>query len=277
MAFAWLPPPDGSRDHRIDDPTNVWLVHPAGRALLPLALRLGISANSVSVVGLFCGAAAAWAYWQWPDSGMATLGLALSFVWLVADGLDGMIARATKTASPLGRILDGLCDHGVFGLLYVAIAFSIGTTEAWVVGWLAAIVHAFQANLGEAERTRYHRRVRGDPGLQSKPQPKNPFIRIYDAVAGSLDRLAQPFDQAMRTSPDPARLSEAYGNQAAPALKLLSLLSANSRVIILYLACMVGRPMLFWWFELIVLSLVTIVGIVWHRRIELWLVNTKPS
>src|SRR3546814_9333837 len=45
---------------------------------------------------------------------MATIGLPLSLFWLVADGLDGMIARATGTPSAAGRVLDGLCDHGVF-------------------------------------------------------------------------------------------------------------------------------------------------------------------
>src|SRR3954470_7623768 len=44
---AWLPPPDGSRDRRVDDPTNVWVVHLAGRMLLPLAIKARIPANAV--------------------------------------------------------------------------------------------------------------------------------------------------------------------------------------------------------------------------------------
>ena len=35
------PPPDGSRDRRIEDPSNLWLIHPAGRALLPRASGAG--------------------------------------------------------------------------------------------------------------------------------------------------------------------------------------------------------------------------------------------
>ena len=53
---------DQSRDRRIEDPTNLWVIHPASRALLPFAVRRGISANSVSLVGLALGALAALAY-----------------------------------------------------------------------------------------------------------------------------------------------------------------------------------------------------------------------
>jgi hypothetical protein len=50
-----------SRDPRVEEVTNLWVIHPSGRALLPHALRLGISANLVSVIGLCIGAAAAFA------------------------------------------------------------------------------------------------------------------------------------------------------------------------------------------------------------------------
>jgi hypothetical protein len=51
-------------------------------------------------------------------------------------------------------------------------------------------------------------------------------------------------------------------------MKLLSLLSANVRVIALYLACLAGKPMLFWWFGIIPLSAVALAGILWHRAAE---------
>ena len=94
-----VPPPDGSRDRRIEDPSNLWLIHPAGRALLPYALASRISANTVSVCGLLLGAAAAACYAQWDHWAFAFVGLLFSMGWLIADGLDGMVARATGTAS----------------------------------------------------------------------------------------------------------------------------------------------------------------------------------
>jgi hypothetical protein len=266
--LAWLPPPDGSRDVRIEDPTNRWAVHLAGRMLLPLALKAGISANSVSVAGLAVGAAAAASLLGWREPGLATLAFLLAFCWLVLDGLDGMIARATASASPLGRFLDGACDHGVFLLLYLSLGAAIDTPEAWITGTVAGLVHGVQANLFESERARYHRRLRGDPGGAPSPPSPNWLVRNYDRMAGSLDRLAGRFDRALAAAPDRSRLAASYAERAAPALRLMNLLTANMRVVALYAACLAGDPRLFWWWELGPLTLVTVAGIVWHRRAE---------
>lgn len=272
---AWLPPPDGSRDLRVEDPTNHWVVHLVGRMLLPLALRARISANLVSVAGLAVGTGAAVAYLGWRDPALATLGFLLTIVWLVLDGLDGMVARATGTASPLGRFLDGLCDHGVCLILYLALGASIDTPEAWITGTIAGLVHGVQANLFESERARYHRRVKGDPGGEAPAPSPNAAMRLYDRLAGSLDRLASRFDRALAAAPDRRALASTYGDRAAPALKLLNLLNANARIIVLYAACLAGDPMLFWWWTLGPLTLVTMAGLAWHRRIERRLVNSS--
>lgn len=270
-----LAPPDGSRDPRTEDPTNLWIVHPAGRLLLPLALRWRISANAVSVAGLVFGTAAAWSYSRWPDWRFASLGFVLSVAWLIADGLDGMIARATFTASAVGRFLDGLCDHAVFVLIYVTLALWIGTAEGWVLAIAAGTAHAIQATLYEGERTRFHRRIRGDAGRLKLPPPRNIFVRGYDALAGSLDRMAEPFDRALEAAAEPKGLGELYGRSAAPALRLMALLSNNVRVIAIYAACLAGNPRLFWWLELILLSAIAVAGIRWHRRIETRLVGSS--
>ncbi|MDB5697433.1 MAG: hypothetical protein JWN69_237 [Alphaproteobacteria bacterium] len=272
-----LAPADGSRDPRIEDPSNLYLVHATGRLLLPFALRAGISANAVSITGLAIGAAAAMAYAHRTDWRLATLGLLLCIAWLIADGLDGMIARATKTSSALGRALDGLCDHGVFFLLYFALAWSIGTTEAWVLGTAAGIVHGIQSNLYEAERTRFHRRIKGDPGGQPLAKSRNPLVRLYDAHMRLFDRWAVLFDRELESSPNPEQLGAAYGERAVAPLKMMSLLSGNMRVLVIYLACLAGDPRLFWWFELIPQSLVAFGGIFWHRGVEATFVRESVS
>lgn len=260
------PPRDGSRDRRIEDPSNLYLIHPAARALLPLALARGVSANAVSVLGLCFGAGAAAAYAQWQSPWMALVGLACSVAWLIADGLDGMIARATGTASALGRALDGLCDHGVFALIYMALAWSIGTPGAWALAILAAACHAVQSSLYEGERARFHRRVRGEP-LTAVPQPTGMFlVRLYDSVAFALDRGAMPFERRLAT--DPVALGRAYGEAAAPVMKFQALLTANARVAAIFLACLLASPSLFWWIEILPLTAITVIGLLRHRAVE---------
>lgn len=261
------PSPDRSRDRRIEDPTNLWIIHPAGRALLPWAIARGISANVVSVCGLILGAGAALAYANGVAWQFAVLGLLLSVGWLIADGLDGMIARATGTASPLGRALDGMCDHGVFALIYIAVAISVGTLEGWVLSTAAGLLHAVQSNLYESERTRFHRRCKGVAAAAPVPS-RNPLVALYDGVAGVVDRFAYRFDLALSRSPAPTELAEAYGAQAAKPLRFMSLLSANVRVYAVFLACLAGNTSLFWWFEIVPLTLILIFGLAWHRAVE---------
>ena len=263
--------PDGSRDRRIEDPSNLWLIHPLARALLPRAVSAGVSANAVSVAGLTLGAGAAAAFVRWPAVPAVLLGLVLAIGWMVADGLDGMIARATGTASALGRTLDGLCDHGVFALIYVAMALRIGTGEGWLLAVAAGVAHAVQSSLYEGERARFHRRLKGVAAAGTVPAPSStamPLVRLYDLVAGTPDRLAQPFERMLASAPDSPALGRLYGERAVPAMRLQSLLTANVRVALITLAGLANNPRLFWIAEIGPLSLVAIAGLIWHRRVE---------
>jgi CDP-diacylglycerol---serine O-phosphatidyltransferase len=259
--------PDRSRDRRIEDPTNLWIIHPASRWLLPWFLERRISANAVSLGGLGIGALAALAYANWRLWPLACIGLLLSMAWLVADGLDGMIARTTGTASAVGRFLDGLCDHGVFILIYVALAASIGTSEAWILGVCAGVLHALQSNLYESERARFHRRCRGVAAVTVAPAP-NPLVWLYDRLWGVVERFALRFDEALGRNRNPAQLGAEYGSAAAKPLRLMSLLSANVRVYVIFLACMVRNPRLFWWIEILPMTAILIIGLFWHRQVE---------
>ncbi|MEG8054035.1 CDP-alcohol phosphatidyltransferase family protein [Sphingomonas aerolata] len=154
---------------------------------------------------------------------MALVGLALSIGWLIADGLDGMVARATKTASPLGRMLDGLCDHGVFALIYISLALTIDTPEAWILAVAAGGAHAVQSNMYEGERSRFHRRIRG-VALDAPPVPTgNALVRFYDGVAGSIDRIAMPFERTLGQASDPVALGQSYAARAVAPLRFMAL------------------------------------------------------
>jgi CDP-diacylglycerol--serine O-phosphatidyltransferase len=233
-AHSWLPPADGSRDPRVEDPTNLYIVHLTGRALLPIALRAGISANLVSLIGFALGSLGAAALLHWRDWRVATLGFCLAVSWLIADGLDGMIARATATASPFGRFLDGLCDHGVFVLIYLSLGTSVGTTTGWLLAVAAGANHAVQATLYEGERTRFHRRVRGEDSTKMAKPAGNMLVRLYDGLAGSLDPLSANFERWLNGAADSRALVARYGTVASAPLRLMALLSNNMRLIIIY-------------------------------------------
>ncbi|WP_332788604.1 CDP-alcohol phosphatidyltransferase family protein [Sphingomonas sp. GB1N7] len=236
--------------------------------LLPLALKAGISANAVSCAGLLLGIGAAFAYAHWTNPFAVAIGLLLSIGWLIADGLDGMVARATRTASAFGRLLDGIVDHGVFILIYVVIATSIGTLEGWVLAVTAGAAHIGQASLFEGERARFHRRAKGDWGTTPPARTGGLLEKLYDDISRGVDRAADPFDRALRDSRDPQRFGREYAARAVAPMKVMALESANMRVLAIFIACMAGNPRLFWWFEIVPLTLLIIATLVWHRRVE---------
>ena len=262
------PPPDGSRDRRIEDPSNRWIIHPLAQALVPWAIRARVSANAASMIGLACGTGAALAYARWTEPSLALVGLLLSAAWLVADGLDGKIARATGTATPFGRFLDGVCDHLIFVLIYLTLAWTVGTAQGWALAVAAGAAHAVQSSLYEGERYRFHRRLKGEALVAAPAPSSNPLVRGYDALAGSVDRRSRPFETALATARDRQGFGRAYGDAAWPPMRLLALLSANTRVFAIFLACFAGTPSLFWWFEIVPLTAVAVGGMVWHRRVE---------
>ena len=257
-----------ARDDRVEDPTNRWIIDPLARALVPGAIRLRISANAISVSGLFVGAASALAYWRWQQPGWAVMGFLVRVAWLVTDSLDGMGARATGTSTPFGRELDGLCDHAVFAMIYVALACSVGGIAIWSLAIAAGMAHAVQANLYETERNRFNRRLGGGaPGISNSPQ-RNPAIRLYNWIASRLECVSATFDRRLATAADRDEMRRRYDRAAVPVLRLMAPLNQNIRLLAVFLACALGRMPLFFWFDLVPLSILTAIGVGWHRQVE---------
>lgn len=259
--------PDGSRDQRIEDPSNRWLIHPLARRLLPLALRGGWSANEVSILGLMLGGGAALAYSR-NTPVFAVSGLLLSIGWLTMDGLDGMVARATGTSSAAGRLIDGLCDHGVFVLIYVALALDIGTVGGWTLALSAGAAHAVQSSLYEGDRARFHRRAAGIALADTRSKATSPLLRLYDRVADIPGRHAAGFERHLSAAPDPTTFGQRYATAAVAPMRFLVSQTANVRVLAIFISMLAGDARLFWWFEIGPLSIAAIAGLAWHRHVE---------
>jgi CDP-diacylglycerol---serine O-phosphatidyltransferase len=87
------------------------------------------------------------------DKNFAPAGMAV-FVAMIFDGLDGRIARLTKTESTFGKEYDSLADMVAFGLAPAIVAYQWGVVrisgygDAWGrIGWLAAFFYAVTAAL----------------------------------------------------------------------------------------------------------------------------------
>lgn len=90
------------------------------------------------------------------------------FVAMVADGLDGRVARLTNTQSPFGAQYDSLSDMLAFGIAPALVVYSWSLSSLGKIGWLAAFLYTAGAALRLA---RFNAQVSDKPYFQGLPSP----------------------------------------------------------------------------------------------------------
>lgn len=255
-----------ARPAMIEDPSNLWLVHPLSDRLLAPALRWGIHPNTVSFTGMGFGALAGACYYHWHQPFAVIAGFLCMVAWHVMDGLDGKLARASGKASPLGRLIDGLCDYMVFFLVLLPIVLSF---DDWppvlALAVASGLCHAVQSAWYEGEREAWKRRARGVFHVEPRPPARFWAERLYNKVEATLGGGAGTIDARLAANP---ALVETYLGATAPLLRRLSLLSANNRTIAIAIACLIGNPRLYWHWEIAMLSVLALAMALVLRRCE---------
>jgi phosphatidylglycerophosphate synthase len=254
---------DIARPIEIEPFSNRYGIHRLAVAMLPLAVRLGVHPNSVTLVGLGFGLMAGLAYLNWTDWRFATLGLLFMLAWHVMDGLDGKLARATGKTSDFGRLLDGIADYATFVAVNLALAF---THENWKLALTLALVsgafHALQSQFYEGERATYIRRCAGRFVAVERTATGGAAERLYNRGEALLGNRTRAFDAqlAAASTAEQARLLAAWRPRAARVLHLMGPLSANGRTFAIWLAAMAGAPMLYWAWEILALTLLALAA-----------------
>lgn len=64
------------------------------------------------------------------------------FISMIADGLDGRVARMTNTQTPFGAQYDSLSDMAAFGIAPALVMYSWSLHNLGKLGWLAAFLYA---------------------------------------------------------------------------------------------------------------------------------------
>lgn len=249
------------RPLEIEDPTNRWFIHKISAALLPVAIRRGITPNPISVTGLLCGLMAALLYTNTPAAGACVLGFLCMIAWHVFDGLDGQVARATGNMTALGRLLDGLCDYGTFISVYLALGWSmqVAGNANWSLAVLSGIAHAVQSNFYEARRQAYILRLAGKRGLPDTQLTSGFRVEaLYNEVQTLSLRWTRTTDDVLDKAGSHAVAT--YRDQLAPVVRSWALLGANGRTLAIFLFCLspLGAKGYFLW-EIIGLGLLTIL------------------
>jgi CDP-diacylglycerol--serine O-phosphatidyltransferase len=267
------------RTYDIEDKTNVFLIHPLSNRLVPHLADWHVSPNTVSFCGMGCGILAGLAYHHYENPLCCVLGFVLMIGWHVMDGADGQLARLTRRQSNIGKVLDGICDYVTFTSVYVGLALTLSRLYGPWVWWVVAASgasHAIQSASYELQRQDYDHwgcgrssaaparaaaATKGD--ISPISYAAGMLERAYSALqllsTGVGKQLRQEMDAAVGNKTIRSEMMALYREIFAPRVRQWSVMSANYRTLGLFFFAAIGRPLYYFAWESLVLSLLTIV------------------
>ncbi|MFO0618183.1 MAG: CDP-alcohol phosphatidyltransferase family protein [Polyangiaceae bacterium] len=141
----------------VETPLYLAFFRPAAHRVVEWALPRGITANQLTLASIATGLAGA-AMLSSKSARVRALGGLFGLAYGVLDCADGQLARATKTSSRIGRILDGASDYIVGTATGAALASTFARKHGragvlLALGGLASIV--VQGTLFDHAKNRY--------------------------------------------------------------------------------------------------------------------------
>lgn len=254
------------RTVEIEELTNLYFVHPAASALVPLAAKMGLTPNVLTVTGMLFGLLAGVAYYRYQDPRFAVAGFVLMIAWHIMDGADGQLARLTHSQSHFGKVLDGISDTVTFLAVYTALALALGRKygdQAYALVGVAAVSHAVQSATYEAQRQEYEHLSRGIRRSAAQSAGASRIDRLFDTLqrlfyvwlsfpaADITAKIRAGMAAALDRQPAHATLiREQYAQVFAPLVRRWSLLSANYRTLGIFVCALLAVPEYYFWFEI---------------------------
>lgn len=270
-----------SRPPEIEEPSNRLIIHPLSRRLATLCIALGLSANTVSVLGVLMMVGTAGCYLQrlWPWGVLA--GFACHIAWHIFDGADGEVARRTGTSSTNGEIVDGLCDlagHIVLcAALAVVLARSLGLVWVVALGVGTLVSRYMQTNFYETARRTYRWWVYGVGWVQNRQadieagrntgwwQRFTAFmVRYYLRASAAISGHGPLVDAAMTrlcaSSEEKATQARAiYRRHTLALVKSAALFNLNKQTLAIFASMLVGSPLYFFLYVVFGMNAVLVI------------------
>ncbi|HZG07762.1 MAG TPA: CDP-alcohol phosphatidyltransferase family protein [Allosphingosinicella sp.] len=263
--------PKKTRPPELEDGLNLHVFHPISHRLALALRRTPVSPNMVSVASGLSIVAAAASYTLLPYPHNVAAGLAFHLLWHILDGADGDLARLTGRTSPLGEVIDGICDYSGHVVLYTALAFHAGGW-CWMAAPLAAASRILQANHIESVRRTYLWRAYGVPWIANT---RNSVAQrgIVAGLTAAYVRLGawlnpQSGEADARVEAGGAAAQELSRRIGRRALFLQEWLGPNRRTLLLALSMAVGTPLWFFLIEATLLNLLLIASVRRQRRVN---------
>ena len=257
-----------------------YFYRPIGLRLAEFFEQLKMTPAAVTLLGGICGVVAGHLYY-YRDLRINIVGIVLHVCANALDNADGQLARLTQRETRKGRIIDSVADHLVFASIYVHLTlrcfFEDASPAIWLLALAAGISHALQGAAADYYRSTYlyfvatgaRTGLDSSRGIRSEYQTSSWYQRPWDKLLLALylnftrqQEMLAPRLKKLRDAASelfqgriPGWLQARYRNLAGPMLKWWGLLMTNTRMLVLFALLLIGRPIYFFWFELIPLNL----------------------
>ena len=271
---------------------DIYFNRPIGYAWALFFNRFGTHPNVVTILSIILGVAAGVMFY-FPDLKHTIVGIVLLMWANHYDSCDGQLARMTGKKTRWGRMLDGFAGDLWFISIYAAIClrltfqplpFGMGAESGavWGIGiWVLALVsgtlcHSRQCALADYYRNIHLFFLKGKAGseLDNFKQQRElfyglpwkgnfwwkAFLYSYGNYTRNQERMTPNFQrfyafvQQKYGDSIPQELRDEFRRLSLPLMKYANILTFNTRAIALYVSLLVGKPWLYFVFEIIVMT-----------------------
>jgi hypothetical protein len=265
----------------VEEWLDLHFFRPLGGRIARAAAPTAITPDQITLVALIIGLAAGHLFfYAAPRLNLA--GLALFIISDIFDSADGQLARLRATASPFGRMLDGVGDYLRFTGLYLHLAARLLLAGGgWGVIALAAaagLSHSLPSAANDFVRN-LHLTACGGGELDlvedaARHQPRG-IVQRFAATnyRGYVARQARLFPgtvallRRIRAGSAPRSALDSYAERQRRVLPTCAWMGQNIRYFIVGTAGTLGYPAAFLWLTITALNLVLAVIVLTHERL----------
>ena len=260
---------------------DIYFYRPIGYQWARFFRMLHVTPNVVTILSIFLGVGAGICF-GFNDMLINVIGILL-LIWAnMYDSCDGQLARMTNQKSALGRILDGAAGDFWFISIYVAIAIRLMPEMGWRI-WVLCLVSGILCHSPQSRLADYYRQIhlfflKGKEGSELDDADKQ--VELYKQMKWSKEPLQklfqffyknytkgqegdtpnfQVFKQTLRNlypNQLPEQLRADFREGSLPLMKYANILTFNWRSITLFVAILLGKPVLYPIVEIIVFTLI---------------------
>lgn len=146
-----------NKPREVEGVLDTYLIRPLGYLVATILMRTAITPNMLSVAAVIAAVFCALGYASATLQG-AYWGLLFMLLHSAFDSSDGQLARLTGRDSDSGAVVDGICDHLSFTVIYIGLWYSyVAHGGPWpaalfALGVFAGALHSLQSALVDFQR-----------------------------------------------------------------------------------------------------------------------------